>query len=227
LQQPIKNNNYKLDLIKEAHQFGDGRIIIERVRNLDNLIDQVSDDQFNVDERLPYWAELWPSAIALSRFVANNSDLVKSKTTLELGCGLGLTSISISLQNPSYLLLTDYEQGALDMTMHNFKLNRLPLPDLKQLDWRSPDLDRQFQRIIASDIIYEERFFHPLIEIFQSHLRDDGKIIIAEPNRSVSREFFEMLRNHGYIYSVTNKSVMQNNQNIIVSIYIIEKQKNE
>ncbi|HSU09647.1 MAG TPA: hypothetical protein VLK57_10630, partial [Pseudonocardia sp.] len=47
------------------------------------------------DEYPPYWAELWPSSIALARAVAAAAPV--GARVLELGCGLGLPSITAAL----------------------------------------------------------------------------------------------------------------------------------
>lgn len=41
----------------------------------------------------PYWSKCWPSAIALSNFIAKNQALIQDKQVLELATGLGLPSL--------------------------------------------------------------------------------------------------------------------------------------
>jgi len=219
----IQINNWQLELILDTYIYGDKEILLYRINNLDELIDQVSDDEFNIDERLPYWGELWPSAIALSRFIFDNANLIVDKSILELGCGLGLTSIAAIIQRPKQLICTDYEEPALELTKKNIKLNKLEVPVLRLLDWRNPDLDNKFEIILASDILYEKRFFQPLIDLIGKYLVTDGTLILAEPNRSIARDFFDMLRNHKYDYKIHFKEVGQNDKNILVSVYLIRK----
>ncbi|MGD9900873.1 MAG: methyltransferase [Calditrichaceae bacterium] len=221
----LTHSPLKMDLVTEEFRINDQKVMIERVKNLDDLVDQVSDDLFNEDERLPYWAELWPSAIAISRFVAAHPDLIGDKSVLELGCGLGLSSLFIAMQDPASLLLTDYEQPALEMSLRNFKLNNMSLPETAILDWRQPELNRLFEVIIASDILYEKRFFHPLIRLFGKFLEPGGHIIIAEPNRNIAKDFFKLLRDAGYEYDEIRDSVRQGKQMIVVSIYRIQKRR--
>src|SRR2546428_11011399 len=63
-----------------------------RVADVDSLLDRLPRIQFRPDERLPYWAELWPSAMALARHLWHATDL-RGLQVLELGCGLRLTGI--------------------------------------------------------------------------------------------------------------------------------------
>ena len=64
------------------------------------------------DERIPYWTEIWPSALALSVFILNNKDRVKGKTVLELGAGMGLPSL-VAASYTSAVVCSDYLTDAL------------------------------------------------------------------------------------------------------------------
>ncbi len=200
----------------------DHSFILERVNNLDELVDEISDELFNQDERLPYWAELWPSAFALSEFILENKNIFKNKTILELGCGMGLTTMALSLTNPGQIIATDYEQQALDSTKKNFDLNYISqLPSFRLLDWREPELTKKYKIIVASDVAYEERFFQPLIDLFKNYLEPKGEIILAEPNRTIAKTFFGKLALSGFNYTTKDTFVDQDGKKIKVTIYRI------
>ena len=59
-----------------------GVVTLDRPRSADDLI---SEADFEKDERLPYWADIWPSSTALSTIVASLDG--HGKRALELGCG--------------------------------------------------------------------------------------------------------------------------------------------
>jgi len=42
---------------------------IERTADLETLWDSIGEDDFGEDERLPYWAELWPASVLLGGMV--------------------------------------------------------------------------------------------------------------------------------------------------------------
>ena len=208
--------------IKENIEIAGHRFILERVNNLDELVDQITDDLFNEDERLPYWAELWPSAQALTEYILQSPDTFKKKDILELGCGMGLTTMALAMVNPKTLLATDYEESALQSTKKNFVLNNITKhPEFQLLDWRDARLDRKYEVIVASDVVYEERFFQPLIDVFVNFLADKGRVILAEPNRKIARTFFGKLALAGFDYDSKNKFVIQDGKTITVTIYEI------
>ncbi len=212
-----------IELEEKELQFGSRTFRLRKVKNLDALVEQISDELFAQDERLPYWAELWPSAIGLSHFLMRNPSLVKEKRVLELGVGLGLTSLILHSLSPRRLLLTDYEPEALQMTRQNFVLNQFPEPEVQLLDWRAPQLNEIFDTIVASDILYEERFFRPLILLFKKFLTFDGRVIIAEPNRTIAKKFFKMLMDFGFSYEFEIVPIVQDGKTIQVYNYVIRK----
>jgi predicted nicotinamide N-methyase len=63
-------------------------IAIRRPRDFEDLL---TEEAFVQEELLPYWAHLWPSAVALAEELAPRS--LRGARTLELGCGLGLPSV--------------------------------------------------------------------------------------------------------------------------------------
>ena len=60
-------------------------IILLRIVNVDelfaNLVAKGDQHEDVKDERIPYWAELWPSAIGLSEHIIN-SKIITSNTTV-------------------------------------------------------------------------------------------------------------------------------------------------
>jgi len=131
-----------------------------------------------------------------------NSDL-RGKEVLELGCGLGLSGIA-AVRAGGRVLMTDYEEDALLFAAENVLLNLSPddrsRVTFKQLDWRAPSLDCRFDLIIGADIVYERRFFSPLLGLFDALLQPDGVVVLTDPCRAVGREFFLGARESGWIH---------------------------
>jgi hypothetical protein len=67
------------------------------------------------EEYPPYWAQLWPSSVALARAVAIAKPA--GARVLELRCGLGLPSIAAALSG-AHVLATDRSTDALGFTTY-------------------------------------------------------------------------------------------------------------
>ena len=67
-------------------------LAVLRPRDSEALLDE---EAFEREEFLPYWAELWPSGLALARHLASLP--LRGRAVLELGCGLALPSLAAAL----------------------------------------------------------------------------------------------------------------------------------
>jgi predicted nicotinamide N-methyase len=179
------------------------RVRLIKIADLETLLASIDPVTFAEDERLPYWAELWPSALALARYIVQHLHLA-GRQVLELGCGLGLVGVVAALQG-ARVLCTDYEADALAFARHNARRNACRQVRFRLVDWRRPLLRRRYDIILASDVIYEARNFGPLVAVLQRHLARGGCALFAEPGRPNAIPFFALLRQRGFTY---DKAVM-------------------
>src|SRR4051812_17436183 len=67
-----------------------------------------------------YWAELWPSSLALAGALLDGTIAVPESDALELGCGAGLVSIAAALAGKNNrVIASDYEPRALKLAAEN------------------------------------------------------------------------------------------------------------
>jgi len=194
------------------------RIVIEKIKDLDNLINQVTDEEFNRDERLPYWAELWPSSLAMAEYILNNKDNFSGKKILELGSGLGLAGIAAHFAGGE-VLFSDYEKQSLEFCRKNFYLNFKSYPETELIDWRKIKTNQSFEIIIASDVLYETRFIDPFLNAIENMCKTGGFVYITEPNRTIAKPFFKKI-NPGFITDFQKEFKIQNGNKLnTVTIY--------
>lgn len=159
-------------------------INVLRPRSAEDLIDEAD---FERDERLPYWAELWPSSTVLADFAL--ASLRGPRRTIELGCGIGLVSIAAALAGHD-VLATDYYAEALDFVRANAFRNLGREFATSVLDWRDiPDALGQFQCVLASDVLYESRYADIVAQAIVRLLAPDGEAYIADPGRIATSAF--------------------------------------
>jgi predicted nicotinamide N-methyase len=192
-------------------------IEVLRVADVDTLLDRLPPVQFRPDERLPYWADLWPSALALARYLWRAVE-VRGVPVLELGCGLGLVGVVAGCKG-AVVTLTDYEADALAFARYNIMRNGCQRALIRHLDWHRAPLAEQYMLIVASDIIYERGNFLPIVQLLQTSMVPSGRFILAEPNRPVARDFLRLLRDRGFRYERLTESIEFEGARVDISIY--------
>ena len=175
------------EVVEETVALGGGReLSVLRPRDAEALLDEHA---FEADEFLPYWAELWPSGVALAKAIAARS--LKGARVLELGCGLGLPSLAAALAG-GRVLATDWSRTAVDLLADNAARNGARL-ETAVVDWTRPAalLERApFDLVLAADVLYERRNVEPLAELLP---RLGGEVLLADPGRRELDGFLERL----------------------------------
>ncbi len=194
---------------------------VSRIKDIDKLFVHLLKKENHTldiqDERMPYWSDIWPSAIALSKYIDENPKIVQGKKVLELGCGLGMPGI-VAAMNGAVVTMTDYLPEALMFTKSNWEKN-LDIPFNGQLlDWRNSDKIEKADVILASDVAYESRSFEPLKAAFKNLLKPDGVLLLTEPNRKFTSPFIELLK-EDFEITKSDKKIVLDGINYVVSIY--------
>lgn len=149
--------------------------------------DLIDEKDFERDERLPYWAELWPSARVLGEWILGMRG--EGRTLLELGCGSGLVSTCASLAGYD-VTISDYYDDAMLFAQANAHRNRAAVPQTVSIDWRNLPADLQrFDVVVASDVLYERTYGPFVANAIAAALAADGVAWLADPGR-VARDAF-------------------------------------
>jgi predicted nicotinamide N-methyase len=117
----------------------------------------ISEEAFAEDEFLPYWAELWPAALALAEALPDVAGL----RVVELGCGLGVPSL-VAAARGACVTAVDWAEDAVALLRENAARNGLVLR-VERRDWREP-WDERFDLALAADVLYERRNVEPVLE---------------------------------------------------------------
>jgi len=162
---------------------------IWRPPDMESLIDIGA---FEADERIPYWADVWESAIVLAEDLADCDG--RGLTLLELGCGLGLPAL-VAARAGFTVTATDYEEPALEGVRFNAAKLGLSTIATRVLDWRQPPADLgRFDRVIAADVLYEPHHATALASVIAATLAPRGTALVADPCRLRAAAFPEACR---------------------------------
>src|SRR3954464_2503280 len=117
-----------LDLVEDRVRVAGRELALLRPRDSEALLDEHA---FEQEEYLPYWAELWPSALGLAEAVGAAGGA--GRRGIELGCGLGLPSLVAALAGAE-VLATDWSPEAVRVLRDNAERVGASL-DIRRWSW--------------------------------------------------------------------------------------------
>ena len=201
---------------------GGTELSITTAADPDALIERISEEEFRIDERLPYWADVWHSAVGLGEHILAHPESVADRDVLEIGCGLGVAGI-IAATCGARVTFSDYDADALCAAELNLLVNCPSVrAEFLKWDFRDPP-PRTWDVILGSDVMYERRFAEPLSEFLLTALFDSGTALLAEPNRQIAAEFFRLLEKNGFTYQRDMYSVQHSGRTVDVSVSVIQR----
>ena len=193
------------DHVEETIVLGGRDLAILRPRDSEALL---SDEAFEREEFLPYWAELWPSGVALARRVAARA--LHGARTLELGCGLALPSMAAVLAG-GRVLATDWSPQATALARENAARNGIAL-EILTCAWAEPEplLERgPWDLVLGADLLYERRNADALLDLLPRLAGPGTEIVIADPGRAPAGGFLERAAERWAIASAAARELPQ------------------
>ncbi|MDP3394707.1 methyltransferase [Sediminibacterium sp.] len=140
----------------------------------------------------PFWAKVWPSAVALTTFLQQNLDLIKHKAVVEIGAGLGLPSFSIA-KDVAEIVITDYSIDAVELMKINSEQWGIQTIKAICADWNFFPASINADIVLLSDTNYAPSEFESLLKLIQQFIKKGATIIIATPERITTSPFIEQL----------------------------------
>jgi predicted nicotinamide N-methyase len=155
--------------------------------------DLIDERDFERDERLPYWAAIWPSARILAEQVLKMSG---GERVIELGCGAGLVASAAALAGFD-VTVTDYYEDAVRFARLNVWRNAALAIDGRMVDWRAmPDDLGRYELVLASDVLYERPYGELVAAAIARVIAPDGRAILTDPGRVGREAFVDALAGH-------------------------------
>lgn len=181
----IGGHDYRLRALSDRRQFADPHHAAERAG--------ISSAQWAL------FGQPWPSGRVLAEAMSGFD--IAGKRILELGCGLGLSSLVLQ-RRLADITASDHHPLAATFLEYNAALNDLPAVAFHDLPWAVPDprLGR-FDLIIASDVLYERDHATLLAALVLRHAHARSEVVITDPGRGNSAAFTRALLAQGYAAS--------------------------
>ncbi|MFV7791160.1 class I SAM-dependent methyltransferase [Aliarcobacter lanthieri] len=191
----MKNIRFKYQTI----EFGEEDIHIRTLKDT-----QQFSDTNNVAENLgissatwPLFGVVWPSAEVLANYIQDYD--FKNKRILEVGCGIGLSSLILNKLNAD-ITATDYHPEAENFLDINTELNNDEEIPFVRVDWNKIYSEKlgKFDLIIGSDLLYERDHVELLSSFINAHSNKKCTVILVNPNRGHQSKFNTEMNNYDF-----------------------------
>lgn len=219
----MKTIKVKYPTINRQRKIGDKLYVVEAIRDLDEAIDLVCEaltpeeqkDPF-AEDLCPYFGILWPSSEALAQYIADDPKLVKNKSVLELGCGLGLPSLVASHLGGD-VLATDFHPDVEEYFQRNCRHSSIHCR-YQRLNWREDSDDiGKFDVVLGSDVLYESKHPREVALGLLRYVKKEGTIILSDPGRSYLQKFLTAMQDEGFQEELSSRTI--DNKEILIFKY--------
>lgn len=146
-------------------------------------------------EEPPYWAEVWPAAVAVARWLCRRRGDVAGRTVLDLGCGSGAVAAAAALCGAA-VTCADRDPAALAFASFNAAHQGAAPGRCRtvQLDWRRATLAGRFDLVCLCDVTYRPVHHGPVLRHVRACLAEHGLCVHADPLRRESDGFLVSAR---------------------------------
>lgn len=172
-----------------------------------------------------HWSRVWPSSVAMSRWLLDQPIGSLPLGATELGCGMGLVSMTLA-----HLGLitegTDREPLALAFALKNAVLNGLVGFTTSRLEWSDGE-GVPTSLLVASDVIYEEGAPELLFALVETDglLSPGGRLLLGVPRARTELLdlFVERLQRGGYSHSQQASTVDWEGREEAIDVHVLRR----
>lgn len=191
----------KLRIRYHTYEFGDEDIHVRSLRDNQQFEDKHGKaEEAGISSALwPLFGVVWPSGEVLAHLMTDFD--IAGKRILEVGCGIGLTSLVLNQRNAD-ITATDYHPEAAGFLELNTELNQERTIPFVQTDWQAKsDALGKFDLVLGSDLLYETEHIELLSEFIHRHTKSQCEVIIVDPGRQQHARFSKKMIKLGYSHS--------------------------
>jgi predicted nicotinamide N-methyase len=175
--------------------------------------------------RPSHWARVWPTSVAMSRWLLEQRVGSLPLSATELGCGMGLVSMTLAFLG---LIIegTDREPLALAFAMKNALRNGLLGFSASTLEW-SDGVGVPTSLLVASDVVYEAgapELLFALVET-QGLLSPGGRLLLGVPHARTELldTFVNSLQLGGYSHSEEPRAVDWEGREEAIDVHVLTR----
>ncbi|MFI8719008.1 class I SAM-dependent methyltransferase [Stenotrophomonas sp. NPDC077464] len=179
---PVNGHDFRIRALSDLQQFADPTGRAERAGIHSSL--------------WSLFGQVWPAGRVLAETMSRYE--VAGKRILELGCGLGLSSLVLAHRGAN-VVASDHHPLAESFLAYNAGLNDLPSVHYRDLPWEMPDTTLgRFDLIIGSDVLYERGHGVQIAAMMERHANPSAELLLTDPGRGNLGAFSRAMARQGY-----------------------------
>lgn len=179
---PVNGHDFRIRALSDLQQFADPTGRAERAGIHSSL--------------WSLFGQVWPAGRVLAETMSRHD--VAGKRILELGCGLGLSSLVLARRGAN-VVASDHHPLAESFLAYNAGLNDLPAVHYRDLPWELPDASLgRFDLVIGSDVLYERGHGVQIAAMMERHAKPTADLLLTDPGRGNLGGFSRAMALQGY-----------------------------
>ena len=173
----------------------------------------------NASTPFPYWAKVWPAALALCTFITENPSYAKDKNVLEIAAGVGLPGM-IAAHFANSVTISDYIPEAIELINASIHLNQMTHVKTVLLDWNDLPQTLHPDIVLMSDISYDPNSFDQLYAVIKQLIEMQITIVLSAPQRIWSKSFLIQLL--PWIHHQQEIEILQDNEITFTTVWVLK-----
>ncbi len=202
----------RFEVLTERHRVGWLDLSFTRVADPNRVLDEMAEAEDRRERRtgqrregddlhLPYWAELWDSALGMGEFLTGEAGgrMLRARVrprVMDLGCGMGFAGC-VAAALGARVVFADLEPASLLFARLN-SLSWRGHTATRRLNWQTDTLEEQFDLITGADILYERQQWEHLEPFWRRHLAAGASVLLGEPGRQTGDLFVNWIGSCGW-----------------------------
>ncbi|KAG7158870.1 Electron transfer flavoprotein beta subunit lysine methyltransferase-like [Homarus americanus] len=130
----------------------------------------------------PFWAFYWPGGQAVSRYVLDNSHIVKGKSILDFGSGCGASGLAAKLSEAEQVTFNDIDEVAIEAVLLNGVKNNITVDAVSTANLIGSSCQHH-DVVLVGDMLYDTEFADEVLVWLKGIHESGSLVLVGDPGR--------------------------------------------
>jgi predicted nicotinamide N-methyase len=130
----------------------------------------------------PFWSFAWAGGQAVSRYLLDHPEEVRSRRVLDVACGSGICGIAARLAGAASVLATDIDPFCRAAVALNAEANGVEVEFTDEDQLLSPP--PAVEVVLAGDVCYDQRMTERMLPWLRAAAAGGARVLLGDPGRA-------------------------------------------